>query len=401
MITLELTEPMQAVRNLAHTYARDEIRPIAAKYDELEEMPWPFLKQAAQGGILSGLVRMELGSQTADRNRPGAPSSSLMATVIMEELAWGCAGITMALVSSSLAWNPVQTLGNAEQQKFFWETLSGLDEQGRPKLAAMGLTEPEAGSDISRLRTRAIRDGNYYLLNGTKRFMSNGASASIYVIWATLDPGAGRAAVRAFLMPRSTPGLIPGKKERKLGIRASETAGVTLEDCRVPAELMLGYGRTRAMPGLAGAKSVLETTRPMVASLALGIGRAALEYAVEYAETQVRDGKPLAQHQAVAFALAEATAELTAARYLVWKAASMADRMMHNVKENALAKFYAVSAAMRAASLAVSVLGPEGVRKGCPVEKWFRDVRVFDILEGTGQILRRMVGKEMFGFNPE
>ena len=401
MFTLELTEPMQAVRNLASSYARDEIRPIAAQYDELEEMPWPFLKRAAQSGLLSGLTRMELSSKAVGRRQDDVSSASLMATVIMEELAWGCAGITMALASSSLAWNPVQAMGNSEQQKFFLETLSGLDEQGRPKLAAMGLTEPEAGSDISRLRTVAVPDGSHYILNGSKRFMSNGASASIYVVWATLDPSAGRAAVRAFLIPRSTPGLIPGKKERKLGIRASETAGLTLEDCRVPAEMMLGYGSGRAPRGLAAAKSLLETTRPLVAALALGIGRAALEYAMEYAQTQVRDGKPLAQHQSVAFPLAEVAAELTAARLLVWKAAGMADCMLHNIKENAMAKFYAVPAAMRAASLAVSILGPEGVRKGCPVEKWFRDVRVFDILEGTGQILRRMVGKEVFGFNPE
>ncbi len=401
MVPLELTEPMQLVRKMVHNYARDEIRPIAAKYDELEEMPWPFLKRATETGVMPGLIRMELGGKAARGAGEEPPNTNLMATVIVEELAWGCAGIAMALLSSSQAWNPVQSLGNAEQQKFFLESLSGLDDRDRPKLAAMGLTEPEAGSDISRLRTVAVPDGDHYILKGSKRFMSNGASASIYLIWTTLDPQAGRSAVRGFIVPRETPGLFPGKKERKLGIRASETAGVTLEDCRVPAWLMLGYGSSRAPRGLAAAKSVLESTRPMVAALALGVGRAALEYATEYAKTHLRDGKVLAQHQSVAFPLAEVAAELTAARLLVWQAAVMADRMLHNIQEAAMSKFYAVQAAMRAASLAVGILGPPGLVRGCPVEKWFRDVRVFDILEGTGQILRRMVGKEMSGFNPE
>jgi acyl-CoA dehydrogenase len=401
MVPLELTEPMQLVRKMVHTYAHEEIRPIAAKYDELEEMPWPFLKRATETGVMPGLIRMELGGKAARGAGEELPNTNLMATVIVEELAWGCAGIAMALLSSSQAWNPVQALGNAEQQKFFLESLSGLDDRDRPKLAAMGLTEPEAGSDISRLQTVAVPDGDHYILKGSKRFLSNGASASIYLIWTTLDPQAGRSAVRGFIVPRETPGLFPGKKERKLGIRASETAGVTLEDCRVPAWLMLGYGSSRAPQGLAAAKSVLEITRPMVAALALGVGRAALEYATEYAKTHLRDGKLLAQHQSVAFPLAEVAAELTAARLLVWQAAVMADRMLHNIQEAAMAKFYAVQAAMRAASLAVGILGPAGLVRGCPVEKWFRDVRVFDILEGTGQILRRIVGKEMSGFNPE
>jgi len=401
MIPLELSEPMQLVRKRVHAYAADEIRPIAAKYDELEEMPWPFLRRATESGVMPGLIRMELGGQASSGAGRELPETNLMAAVIVEELAWGCAGIAMALLSSSLAWNPVQALGNAEQQKFFLEAISGLDEHGRPRLAAMGLTEPEAGSDISHLRTVAKPDGDHYLLNGSKRFMSSGASASVYLIWTTLDPKAGRSAVRGFIVPRETPGLFPGKKERKLGIRASETAGVTLEDCRVPAWLMLGYGTSRAPRGLGAAKAALENTRPLVAALALGVGRAALEYAAEYAKTHLRDGKVLALHQAAAFPLAEVAAELAAARLLVWQAARMADRMLHNIEEAAQAKFYAVQAAVRAASVAVSVLGPEGLVRGCPVEKWFRDVRVFDILEGTGQILRRMVGKEMFGFNPE
>jgi len=401
MISFELTEPMQVVRKMVHIYARDEIRPIAAKYDELEEMPWPFLKRATETGVMPGLIRMELGARAAGGAREELPNTNLMATVMVEELAWGCAGIAMALLSSSLAWNPVQAMGNAEQQKFFLDAISGLDEQGRPRLAAMGLTEPEAGSDISRLRTIAVPEGDHYVLKGDKRFLSNGASASIYLIWTTLDPRGGRSAVRGFIVPRDTPGLFPGKKERKLGIRASETAGVTLEDCRVPAWLMLGYGSSRAPRGLAAAKSVLESTRPLVAALALGVGRAALESATEYAKTHQRDGKLLAQHQSVAFPLAEVAAELSAARLLVWQAAVMADRMLNNIQEAAMAKFYAAQAAVRAASLAVNILGPEGLVRGCPVEKWFRDVKVFDILEGTGQILRRMVGKEMSGFNPE
>jgi acyl-CoA dehydrogenase len=319
-----------------------------------------------------------------------------LAVVGVEELAWGCAGIALALGGSGLAASPVSRLGTSEQKQVFIDALSGEDEQGRVKVAAMALSEPSTGSDISSLSTSARRDGNYWIINGHKQWITNGNSASVYVVWAQTDAALGRAGVRGFILLRGTPGLIPGRKETKLGIRASETAQVHFEDCRVHGDMMLGLDRG-AGGGLADTKKMLDSTRPLVAAQAVGIARAAHEYVLDRVQNGVIRGTPLAEHQFVAFQLAEMDMEIQSSRLLVHRAAWMADHRMENVRFASLAKAHAARTAQMVTTRAMALLGEEALEPGHPVEKWYRDAKIYDIFEGTGQIQRRIIAKELTG----
>ncbi len=402
---LELSDAEQGVKQMLHFFAESEMRPVAMKHDEEESMPWELMEKAAMYGITQDAlvesgdkIPKEFSEGDAETKKP--TMKNRMACVAAEELAWGCAGLSLALTGSNLAAAPVSQMGTPEQKAFFRECLQGKDEQGRVRIAAMALSEPSTGSDISSLSTSARRDGDHFVLNGSKQWITNGQSAAVYVVWAQTDKELGRAGVRGFVVGRDTPGLIPGKKETKLGIRASETAQVHFEDCRVHKDMMLG-GEEIAKKGLKGTKSMLDSTRPMVGAQAVGIARAAYEYILDYAQKTEYRGKPLAAYQNVGFALAEMAMQLEASRLLVRKAAWMADHYIDNVQYASMAKAHAAKTAEFVTTSAVSILGEEGWSRKHPVEKWYRDQKIYDIFEGTGQVQRRIIARHLTGLNPE
>jgi acyl-CoA dehydrogenase len=312
-------------------------------------------------------------------------------------MAWGCAGIALALGGSGLACAPVARMGTDEQKEEFRRLMKGTDEKGHVRVAAMALSEPATGSDISGLKTTATRDGDHWIIRGSKQWITNGQSAAVYVVWAQTDANAGRAGVRGFIVARGTPGLVPGKKETKLGIRASETAQVHFEDVRVHKDMMLGVENAG---GLADTKKMLDSTRPVVGAQAVGIARAAFEYLLERVQGGTVHGTPIASHQHIMFELAEMQMEITAARMLAHRAAWMADHHLDNVAEASMAKAMGARVAQNVTTRAMVLLGEEALEPGHPVEKWYRDAKIYDIFEGTGQIQRRIIAKHLTGQNP-
>ena len=399
-----------AARQMLAAFARQQIRPIAARHDAEESMPWELMKSAqalglTQRALIDGQRGGDAGGsgEAPSGGEPKPRKNSRLAVVGAEELAWGCAGISLALAGSGLAAAPVTRQGTTEQKQVFKEALTGLDEHGHVKVAAMALSEPSTGSDISSLSTSARADGDHWVINGHKQWITNGRSASIYVVWAQTDARLERGGVRGFLVLRGTPGLVPGRKEVKLGIRASETAQVHFEDCRVHRDLMLGgeprAGAGGASAGLADTKKMLDSTRPVVGAQAVGIARAAFEYLSERVEGGQIHGTPLAGHQHVAFELAEMQMEIEASRLLVHKAAWMADHHQDNVAMASMAKAHAARTAQVVTTRALALLGDEGLEPGHPVEKWYRDAKIYDIFEGTGQIQRRIIARTLLGIN--
>jgi acyl-CoA dehydrogenase len=392
---------LQAVRQMLGAFATKSIRPIAGVHDRDESMPWDLMKQAQAFGLSQTAVldgRKKLTGQDDDPDPKKPKSQGRMSVVGAEELAYGCAGICLALGGSGLAASPVARMGTEEQKAEFRRLLAGVDEHGHVKVAAMALSEPSTGSDISGLATSARKDGDHYVINGSKQWITNGQSAAAYVVWAQTDPAAGRAGVRGFIVGRGTPGLVPGRKEVKLGIRASETAQVHFEDCRVHEAMMLGGGGSRE--GLADTKKMLDSTRPVVGAQAVGIARAALEHLLTRIKGSELRGTPMASHQHLMFEVADMEMEVTAARLLVYKAAWMADHHQDNVTEASMAKAYAAGVAQRVTTRAMALLGEEALEPGHPVEKWYRDAKIYDIFEGTGQIQRRIIARALTGVNP-
>ncbi len=393
----------QGVRQMLNGFALRQIRPVAPKHDAEESMPWELMKQAAgfgmsQSALIDG-AKTVIGKGDDDGDPKKPRTAARVSCVGAEELAWGCAGVCLALGGSGLAASPVAQMGNDHQRKVFKEALKGVDEHGHIKIAAMALSEPSTGSDISGLSTSARQDGEYWVIDGHKQWITNGASAAVYVVWAQTDPSAGRAGVRGFVVTRDTPGLIPGRKETKLGIRASETAQVHFEDCRVHQDLMLGIDQ-KAQGGLSDTKKMLDSTRPVVGAQAVGIARAAFEYLLDRVKGGTIAGTPLTTHQHPMFELAEMEMEIQASRLLVHRAAWMADHHLDNVQFASMAKAHAARTAQQVTTRAMALLGEEALVPGHPVEKWYRDAKIYDIFEGTGQIQRRIIAKHLTGVNP-
>jgi alkylation response protein AidB-like acyl-CoA dehydrogenase len=378
MIGFELTEEQRELRAWAHEFAEKEIRPVAAEYDEKEEMPWPVLEKAAQIGLLSYGIPEEYGG--------GGVTSALTHVIISEELFWGCAGIASAIGASNLASVPILLMGNEEQKRHYLPRFCQTD---RVVLGAFALTEPQAGSDVVALRTRAERKGDRYILSGQKRFITNGGIADVYIVFATIDPSLGYGGVTAFIVDGDTPGLKAGKKERKMGIRASHTGDVIFEDVEVPVENRLG----EEGEGFVLAMKVFERTRPGVAAGAIGIARAAYEYALQYARERVQFGKPIIAKQAIRFMLADMATEIDAARLLTWRAAWMIDAGLSNNVQASMAKVFAAETAMRVTTQAVQILGGYGYMRDYPVEKWMRDSKITQIYEGTSEIQRVVISQ--------
>src|ERR671923_447943 len=361
-----LNEEQREHREHVRKFSREVIRPVARKHDEEESIPWEVIKEARKWG-LQGLQHMQ---------RMGADPDGQFGVITAEELHWGCAGIALAIQGSGLAAAGIAASGTPEQIAEWVPQCFGTEDE--VKLGAYAVTEPQAGSDVKSLRTTAKLDGEEWVLNGTKVFITNGGIADVHVVVATVDPTLGTRGQASFVVPKGTPGLRQGKKESKLGIRASHTAEVILEDCRVPLENVVGgmerleakLERARGKNGTGRSHHALKTfemTRPSVAAQALGIGRAALDYSLDYARERQTFGRPIIEHQAIGFKLADMALEMDAARLLTWRAAWMArNGVDFSRAEGSMSKVKAGEVAVWVTEQAVEILGGHGYIKGFP-----------------------------------
>ena len=394
-VDFSLTDEQRQIQELARDFARREIRPVATGYDEREEMPWPVLQAAAKIGLLSYGLPEEYGGG-------GVPDGIVGITnfVVMEELAWGCAAVATEIGSTSYAAGPILAFGTDEQKQRY---LPRFCDPERVYLGALCLTEPHAGSDIAAITTTARRDGDEWVIDGRKQFITNGGIADLHVVFARAT---GEEGFGAFIVDKGTPGLEMGRKERKLGMRASHTAEVVLDGCRVPAENRLPTEPGTALPKSSGsgqsgagvALTVLQYSRMSFAAAALGLARAAFEYARDYAKEREAFGVPIAQHQAVAFKLAQMAMEIEAARALLWRAGwlALSGRGLP-LAEGSMAKCLSADVALRCCSEAVQILGGHGYMRDHPVEKWFRDAKLYQIWEGTNEIQRVVIARALLG----
>ncbi len=369
----ELTTEQLAMQKMACEYAEKEIAPVAAEYDEKEEMPVDLVRRMTAEGFSSINIPEEYG---------GAGMDEVTVCLVTEELGRGCAGIATGVGANSLAMLPILIAGSEEQKKKY------LPELCDGKLASFCLTEPNAGSDVSSISTTAIKDGSDYIINGTKCFITNGTYADFYVVFAVVNPKRGARTLTPFVVERGTPGIDASKKEKKMGIRASNTAVVVFEDVRIPGENMLG----KECGGFRVAMETFDISRPMIASLAVGVARAAYEAAVDYARERVQFGKPIIQQQAIQFMLADMAMEIEAARCLIFRAAAMIGKGEKGLSTYAaMAKAYAGDMAMRVTVDALQVLGGYGFTRDYPLEKYMRDAKIMQIYEGTSQIQRLII----------
>ena len=382
MVDFELTEEQTLMQKTAHEFAAREMRPVSLDYDKKGEMAWDIVKKAHGLGLDTAFIPEAYGG--------GGIASVLTQVVVMEELNWGCAGMATGLIGAGLAYLPIIHMGTEDQKKRFLTRFTGPEA----RLGALCLTEPDAGSDVANIATSATKTGDEWVLNGVKRFITNGGIADLHVVFATLDKSLGYFGIRAFVVEHGNPGLKMGKVEDKMGVRSSHTAEVVLDNCHVPAGNMLGSDESTAFYG---AMKTLESSRPLVASGAIGIARAAYEYALDYARKRKTFGQPIAKKQAIAFMLADMKTKIDAARLLTWRSAWMLDQGMPMNKEASIAKLYAADMAMEVTTDAVQIMGGAGYMKDEPVEKWMRDAKVFQIWEGTSQIQRLVISREEIG----
>jgi len=375
MVDFTLTDEQQSLREMAHDFAVGEIRPVAWDYDRDGTWPQEIIEKAWEVGLMNSHIPEEYG---------GAGAGFLDGCLIEEELSWGCSGIQTTLGCNGLASTPVMIGGSDETKR---EYLGRLTEA--PLLASFCLTEPDAGSDVSGMRTTAVRHGDKYVINGSKCFIANGGYANWYTVFAKTDKDAGHRGISAFVVPRDA-GVVVDKKEDKLGQRASNTATISFNDVEVPAENLLGEENK----GFKLAMMTLDRTRPGVAAMATGIARAAFEFATDYAKERVQFGVPIAMHQAIQFIIADMATEIEAARLLTWKSAAMLDNGERNTLVSSHAKRFAADTAMKTATEAVQVYGGYGFIKEYPVEKLFRDAKIMQLYEGTSQIQRLVIARE-------
>jgi acyl-CoA dehydrogenase len=376
-ISFALSEEQRALRELAREFAENEIRPVAAEYDERSQHPADVIAKAHEVGLMNPHVPEEYG---------GAGLSAFDQMLIGEELAWGCSGIATSIVANILGSLPVLLAGTEEQKREWLPPL--LDD---PVLCSFALTEPEAGSDVSAIATTATRDGDSYVLNGSKMFITNAGHASWFVVFASTDRGAGHRGLSAFVVPAGA-GVVVERHLDKMGQRATDTSAVSFQETRVPAENRLG----EEGDGFKIAMRTLDATRPGTAAGAVGVARAALDYAVDYSKTRVQFGQPIAMNQGVNFLVADMAAEIEAARLLTWQAAWLLDQGQRATLQSSYAKRVAADTAMKAATDAVQIFGGYGYMKEYPVEKLMRDAKLFQIYEGTSQIQRLVIAREIF-----
>ena len=385
MIGYELDESQRMYQEAARRFAKEVMRPKLQHHDETGEYPWEELRQAHENGLMNGMIPEAYG---------GTGLGCLDACIISEEMAWGCTGIGTAMEANQLASAPLIIHGTEDQKKKYLGMLAtGTRSDGNPHMAAYAVTEPGAGSDVASVRTRARKDGDHYIINGQKMWITNGSKCSWYFVLAITDPDAGYKGLTGFIVDADTPGIVVGRKEDNMGQRASDTRGITFEDVRVPAENVLGG---QEGTGWMHAMSAFDKSRPFVASAAVGLARAAFEHARQYSVERTTFGKPIAKHQAISFMIADMAMNIEAARQLVWKSAWLHDQGKKNTKEAAFAKAFAADMAVKVASDAVQVYGGNGYSKEQPVEKLYRDAKIFQIYEGTSQIQRLIIGREIY-----
>jgi alkylation response protein AidB-like acyl-CoA dehydrogenase len=406
--SLQLNDDQRQIKEWVHGFAVDVVRPAAAEWDEREEFPWPVVQEAAKLGLYSFdfIANASFGDP-----------SGLTLPIALEELFWGDAGIGLSIFGSGLAVAGIAGNGTPEQVGEWAPQCYGTPDN--VQLGAFCVSEPDAGSDVSSLRTRATYDEarDEWVLNGTKAWITNGGIADVHVVVASVDPelkGRGQA---SFVVPPGTPGLAQGQKYKKHGIRASHTAEVVLDDCRVPGSCLLG-GKDKLDEKLARAREAMtkprhetsgkqpamatfEATRPSVGAQALGIARAAYEYALEYAQEREAFGQPIIMNQSIAFMLANMCMQIDAARLLVWRAAYLAGNGGYTNAEGSMSKLFAGRTAVWVTERAIQVLGGYGYTREYPVERWHRDAKIYDIFEGTEQIQELVIARAISGLRIE
>jgi acyl-CoA dehydrogenase len=375
MVDFTLTDEQKNLREVAHDFAAKEIRPVAWELDRDGTWPQAIIEKAHEVGLMNTHLPEEYG---------GAGLSYLDGCIVEEEMSWGCSGVQTSLGANGLASAPVMLGGSEDVKRAFAEELLA-----EPKLASFCLTEPDAGSDVSGMRTRAVRKGDKYVLNGSKCFITNGSYADFFVVYAKTDPEAGHRGISAFLV-RKDDTVIVDKKEDKMGQRASNTATITFNETEVDARYLLGEENK----GFKLAMMVLDRTRPGVAAMATGIARAAFEFATTYSKERVQFGVPIAMHQAIQFMIADMATKVHLSRLAVWNSAVLLDQGKRNTLESSHAKRFAADAAMEVATDAVQIYGGYGFIKDYPVEKLMRDAKIMQLYEGTSQIQRLVIARE-------
>ncbi|RKH63814.1 acyl-CoA dehydrogenase family protein [Corallococcus aberystwythensis] len=374
----QLSESQRALQDAARKYARDVVRPKAPHYDETSDFPKDLISAAFELGLLNMAIPSEYN---------GVGLTHLEQVIVCEELAWGCAGVATSLIANDLANLPIILHGTDDQKK---RLLAPFGE--KLKLSCFCLTEPSAGSDVAAMGTTARREGDEYVLNGSKCFITNAGYADQFTVFATLDKGKKHKGITCFVVEGRPQGLTTGKHENKMGQRASNTTTVTFDEVRVPAANRIG----EEGEGFKIAMATLDNSRPLTASISIGIARAALEHSLEYSAQRHTMGKPIREHQAVQFMLAEMAMNTHAARLLTYESAQVLDEGQRNTLQSSYAKCFAADMAMKVATDAVQVFGGYGYMKEYPVEKLMRDAKLIQVYEGTSQVQRLVIAKELF-----
>lgn len=387
MINFTLSKSQQAARDYAHQVALEEMRPISLECDRTEKIPesffWNMQRRFWSGA--AGQARMQAQQEEEKQD-------NILTVLSQEEMGWGDAALSTAIPGPGLAAPPILSQGTAEQQMRFLAPYMDGQHWG-----ALALTEPGIGSDVAGMSTTAVLDGDEWVINGHKHYITNGARADLIVTFATIDKALGREGIRPFVVPKGTPGLIVGRIEQKMGLRASQTAELIFENCRIPRDNLLAGRESGSKAGFKAAMGTLDATRPMVGALAVGIARAAYETAVEWINEELPKGYPPHKKRQGEEELEEIRQELEMARFLVWRAAWMADRRIPNSKEASMCKAYAGGLVMKATAAAVRITAPgEDSERKQFIAKWFRDAKVFDIFEGTAQIQRLVIARRLF-----
>jgi acyl-CoA dehydrogenase len=377
-VSFALTDEQKELRALAREFAAKEIRPKAAEYDEYATHPADIVAKAHELGLMNVHIPEEYGGL-------GLPGFEGM--LIGEELSWGCAGVAVSIVANTLGAAPVLIAGTEEQKR---EWVAPLVEE--PLLCSFGLTEPDAGSDVARIKTTAERRGDEYVLSGSKTFISNAGHAAWTVVFAKTDPTKGHRGLSAFVVPMDEDGVTIEKHLDKMGQRATDTSAFAMTDVRIPAANRIG----EEGDGFKIAMKTLDFTRPGTAAGAVGVAQAAYEHAVEYAKERVTFDQPIAMHQGVNFLIADMATEIEAARLLTWQAAWLLDQGRRATLQSSFAKRFAADTAMKVTTDAVQIFGGYGYIKEYPVEKLMRDAKLFQIYEGTSQIQRLVIAREIF-----
>ena len=404
MIDFELSDGLKNMQTMTHMMAEQAMRPISREYDEREhEKPWDFLNMiwnVSRGATMTG----DSGEK---KERKGPSEQNLGMCVTVEELCWGDCGLYLSIPNPGLGGAAVAAAGTPEQKERFLARF----KEGEPKWGAMAITEPHCGSDSSAIQTTAVKDGDHWVLNGTKIFCTSGLMAAekskgFVVVWATLDRSAGRAGIRAFVVDSGTPGMYVTKVEHKLGIRASDTATIVFEDCRIPLDNILGSPEIpkTSSQGFKGAMATFDATRPIVAASAIGVARAALDFvkdALTEHGIELRYGLPAHKLTALERDVMEMEAQVQAARLLVWRAAWMLDNGLRNNLEASMSKAKAGLVVTQVTQKAVELLGPLGYSRQALAENWMRDAKIADIYEGTQQINQLIIARRILGYSSE